>query len=380
MMRGQGWLFGLLLSAVIGGVAPINAVNAAEAATEALTRSAAAAVPSSSLRTTPASANSRAAPVATVKRSLCVWDIMGHTGEVVALMRDYQVYASQLGVDFEIRSYTDERIASEDFRTRYCDAVLLTGLRARAFNPFTGSIEAVGAIPTDAHMRTLAQILSSPRSQRLMLSREGERSFEVIGILPFGSAHGFVNDRNIKGADELPGKTIAVFDYDKAQAQLVRQLGALPDPSDLTNFASKFNAKTVDIVIAPLAAYQALELYRGLGQRGGIIDYVLAQVSLQVIIDPDRFPESFGQKSREYINQTLYPRAVNMLERYASFVDQKYWINSTADNLKRYDEMSRASRIGLTEQGIYDRKMMSLLKRIRCQHEPARTECSMQTE
>lgn len=374
MMRGQGWLFGVLLSTGIGLGLPANTVRAA-AVTEPQIR-----VPQSGALNSSPRSTARAAPKATVKRSLCVWDIMGHTGEVVALMRDYQVYASQLGVDFEIRSYTDERIASEDFRTRQCDAVLLTGLRARAFNTFTGSIEAVGALPTDAHMRTLAQVLSSPRSQSLMLSREGERSFEVIGILPFGSAHGFVRDRNIKGADELPGKTIAVFDYDKAQAKLVRELGALPDPSDITNFATKFNAKSVDIVIAPLAAYQALELYRGLGQNGGIIDYVLAQVSLQVIVDADRFPEGFGQQSRQYINQTLYPRAVNMLTRYASFVDPKYWIESTPANLQRYDEMSRVSRMSLTEQGIYDRRMMSLLKRIRCQHEPARTECGLQSE
>lgn len=379
MKRGQGWLLGLLLGAgmSLGGGLGLPVATANAAAAEPQMRIPQSGVLNNSVRR---DTTVRVAPATVVKRSLCVWDIMGHTGEVVALMRDYQVYASQLGVDFEIRSYTDERIASEDFRTRYCDAVLLTGLRARPFNSFTGSIEAIGAIPTDAHMRTLAQILSSPRSQNLMLSRDGDRSFEVVGILPFGSAHGFVNDRNIKGADELPGKTIAVFDYDKAQAELVRGLGALPDPSDVTNFASKFNAKSVDIVIAPLAAYQALELYRGLGQKGGIIDYVLAQVSLQVIIDPDRFPQGFGQQSRQYINQTLYPRAVGMLERYASFVDQKYWIKSTPANLQRYDEMSRVSRMSLTEQGIYDRRMMSLLKRIRCQHEPTLSECSLQSE
>ena len=373
----QGWLFGWVLSAGVGLSLLPSQVNAAAASAEPQMRIPQSGVLNNSVRK---DTKIRVAPATTVKRSLCVWDIMGHTGEVVAMMRDYQVYASQLGVDFEIRSYVDERIASEDFRTKYCDAVLLTGLRARAFNSFTGSIEAVGAIPTDAHMRTLVQVLSSPRSQSLMLSREGDRSFEIAGILPFGSAHGFVSDRDIKGADQLPGKTIAVFDYDKAQAQLVRELGALPDPSDVNNFASKFNAKSVDIVIAPLAAYQALELYRGLGQKGGIIDYVLAQVSLQVIIDPDRFPAGFGQQSRQYMNQTLYPRAVSMLERYASFVDDKYWIKSTPPNLKRYDEMSRISRIGLIEQGIYNPKMMSLLKRIRCQHEPARSECSMQSE
>ncbi|MEC7120106.1 MAG: putative solute-binding protein [Pseudomonadota bacterium] len=356
MMSMKGWLVGAFLS----GCTAWASVAQANVAVSAL--------------------NQQQKPLSAVKRSLCVWDIMGHTGEIVALMRDYQVFASQQGVEFEIRSYVDERIASEDFRTRYCDAVLLTGLRARAFNHFTGSIEAVGAMPTAAHLRTLIHVLSQPKSQSLMQSTQDNRAYEVIGILPFGSAYGFVNDRQIQGADQLPGKTIAVFDYDKAQAKLVRELGAQPDPSDVNNFASKFNSKSVDIVIAPLAAYQALELYKGLGQKGGIIDYVLAQVSLQLIVDPERFPKAFGQQSRQYFNEELYSRQSRLLDRYASLVDEKYWIKTSTANLRRYDEMARTSRIQLTEEGVYNKRMMSLLKRIRCQIEPNRTECGQQAE
>jgi hypothetical protein len=318
-------------------------------------------------------------PKEMVKRRLCVWDIMGQNGEAVALMKDYQVKAATLGVDFELKAYVEEKVASEDFRVRYCDAVVMTGLRIRPYNSFTGSIEAVGAIPSYDHMRTLVNVLSAPASAKYMLTELDSQRYEVAGVLPFGSAYGFVNDRKIQGPEQLPGKKIAIFDYDKAQAKLVRDLGARSDPSDVTNFSGKFNSGSVDIVVAPSTAYRPLELYRGLGSKGGIIDYVLAQVSLQVLIHPERFPTGFGQASREYV-QTLFDRQLKLIERFESDIDPKYWIKVSDSDRRRYDEMSRQSRINLITDGIYDQRMMALLKKIRCQREPARPECSLAGE
>lgn len=314
-----------------------------------------------------------------IKRRLCVWDIMGQNGEIFAKLKDYQVKASTLGVDFELKGYVDERVASEDFRVRYCDAVVMTGLRARPFNSFTGSIEAIGAIPSYEHMRTLVSVLSSPAAAHYMKTDFDGQSYEVIGVMPFGAAYGFVNDRKIDSPERLPGKKIAIFDYDKAEAKLVRNLGAQSDPSDLTNFAGKFNNGKVDIVIAPATAYRPLELYRGLGKTGGIVDFVLAQVSLQIVIHSDRFPSDFGQKSRELI-AGQYNSYFKTVRGYESEVDPKFWVRITDANRNRYQEMTRISRIDLVRDGIYDKKMMALLKKIRCQKDPALAECSLGDE
>ncbi|GAC1373203.1 MAG: putative multidrug efflux protein AdeT1 [Aquirhabdus sp.] len=314
-----------------------------------------------------------------IKRRLCVWDIMGQNGEIFARLKDYQVKASTLGVDFDLKGYVDERVASEDFRVRYCDAVVMTGLRVRPFNAFTGSIEAVGAIPSYEHMRTLVSVLSSPTAAHYMKTNFDGQAYEVIGIMPFGAAYGFVNDRRIDSPERLPNKKIAIFDYDKAQAKLVRDLGAQSDPSDLTNFAGKFNNGKVDIVVVPATAYRPLELYRGLGQNGGIVDYVLAQVSLQIVVHADRFPADFGQKSREYV-AGQFSGYMKTVKGYESEVDPKYWVRVTDVNRARYQEMSRLSRIDLVRDGIYDKKMMSLLKKIRCQKDPTLAECSLGEE
>ena len=314
-----------------------------------------------------------------IKRRLCVWDIMGENGEIFAKLKDYQVKAATMGVNFELKAYVDERVASEDFRVRYCDGVVMTGLRARPFNPFTGSIEAIGAIPTSEHMRMLISTLSSPTAAHYMTTTFDSQSYEVIGVMPFGGAYGFVNDRRIDNPEALPGKKIAIFDYDKAEAKLVRDLGAQSDPSDITNFAGKFNNGKVDVVIAPATAYRPLELYRGLGQSGGIVDYVLAQVSLQILIHSDRFPASFGQASRQYIAGQFDAYYKNV-KGYEAEIDPKYWIRITDPSRARYQEMSRLSRISLVSDGIYDKKMMALLKRIRCKKNPELAECSLGDE
>lgn len=315
----------------------------------------------------------------TIKRRLCVWDIMGQNGEIFAKLKDYQVKMATLGVDFDLKAYVDERVASEDFRVRYCDAVVMTGLRVRPFNPFTGSIEAVGAIPSYEHMRTLVSVLSSPAAAHFMKTEFDGQSYEVIGVMPFGAAYGFVNDRRIDSPERLINKKIAIFDYDKAQAKLVRNLGAQSDPSDITNFAGKFNNGKVDIVVVPATAYRPLELYRGLGQSGGIVDYILAQVSLQIVTHADRFPADFGQKSREFIADQ-YNSYLKTVKGYESEVDPKYWVRVPDANRARYQEMSRMSRIDLVREGIYDKKMLSLLKKIRCQKDPSLAECSLGDE
>lgn len=312
---------------------------------------------------------------APLQRSLCVWDLMGANGDNYSLMKDYRIAASQLGVDFKLKAYSDEKIATEDFRVGQCDATVITGLRARPFNSFTGSLESVGTIPSYEHFKTVVATLSSPKAAALM----SQGFYEIAGVIPLGSAYFFVNDRSIDEVGKLAGKKIAIFDYDKSQVQLIRGIGAQAVPSDITNFGQKFNNGVVDIIVAPATAYRPLELYRGLGTRGGIPDFLLAQVSLQVVLRKDRFPDGFGQKSREYLS-SQYDRVISLVKRSERDIDPKYWMHIPDVDRPRYIAMMRTARIDLTKNGTYDKRMMSLLKKVRCQFSPADAECSENLE
>lgn len=309
------------------------------------------------------------------KQTVCVFDLLGTGGDVYAMMKDYSLAAAKWGADIELKSYTDERIVAEDFKAGQCDAVSLTGLRGRQFNTFTGSIDSIGAITTYAQMRDVLTLLSNTKMAPYMVSG----AYEVVGVMPLGAGYLLVNDRAINNLSKVSGKKIAVLDYDKSQAKMVQKIGAQPVASDVINFAGKFNNGQVDIVAAPAVAIKPLELYKGLGTKGAIIRFPIVQITGNVIINPKKFPAGFGQKSREYV-ATQVDKAFKNIEKTEKDIPAKYWMDVLEADKPGYIKLMRESRISLAAEGIYDKKMLSLLKRVRCKHDPASFECALKDE
>ncbi|HET8730951.1 MAG TPA: putative solute-binding protein, partial [Moraxellaceae bacterium] len=213
--------------------------------------------------------------------AFCVYDPVGTKGDAATRANDLALAARKWNVITTIKVYTDERIASEDFKAGQCDGVVLTSLRARQYNKFMGSIDAVGGIRNYNEMRSVLKTLSSPAVTPLTISGP----YEVVAAIPLGAAYVFVNDRSINSIEKAAGKKIAVLDWDKSQAKLVQQLGAQPVASDISNFAGKFNNGQVDIVVAPAVVYKPLELYRGLGTKGAIFRFPVVMISGSIIIN-----------------------------------------------------------------------------------------------
>ncbi len=312
---------------------------------------------------------------AQAKQLFCVFDLVGTQGDVYALMKDYQLASKQWGADIELKAYTDERVLAEDFKAGKCDGASITGIRGRQFNSFTGSIDAIGALPDMKLAVKVMQTLADPRFASDMVNG----SYEIAGVVPVGSAYLFVNDRSINTVAKAAGKKIAVLDYDQAQKKLVQQVGAQAVSADVTNFGSKFNNGEVDIIGAPLAVFRPLELYKGLGTKGAIVNYPLLQVSGNLIIRQKKFPAGFGQKSRTWI-KTQLPRAFGILGKMQADVPAKYWMQVPEGDKEGYQKMMREARINLTKEGIYDKKMMELLWRARCAANRGNFECALKDE
>ncbi|MFZ5724722.1 MAG: putative solute-binding protein [Pseudomonadota bacterium] len=314
---------------------------------------------------------------AAVKRSVCVFDIVGQHGDVFNMMKDYKLAALKWGVEIELKPYVDEKIAAEDLKAGQCDAAVITGIRGRAFNAYTGSLDSIGSQPNYDTVRLAHQAMSSPKSAEKMKSGP----YEVTGIAPMGAAFLFVNDKKINNVNALSGKRITVLDYDKAQAKMVQKVGASPVASDVTNFAGKFNNRSADICAAPAAAYKALELYKGLEPNGGVVRFPLAQITLQMVARSDRFngaPE-FGQKSREWFF-AQFDRTMAIITKAEKEIEAKYWIDVPAADKPKYEEMMRQSRIALRDEKIYDPETLSLLRKVRCKLDGARAECTEKVE
>ena len=305
----------------------------------------------------------------------CVYDPLGSQGSIFALARDYALAAKDWGARLDLRAYTDERVAAEDFKVGQCDGVAITGLRGRAFNPYVGSVDAIGAVPSYDHLRVLLQVLAAPQSAPGM--KRG--NYEIAGIMPLGAAYVFVRDREINAIEKAAGKKIAVLDFDKSQARLVQQLGAQPVASDITNFAARFNNGEVDIVAAPGILYKPFELYKGLGADGAVYRFPLMQLTGDLIIRPAKFPPGYGQKSRQYI-LAQFDQAVAAIEKAERDIPARYWLDLARSDQDKYRVMMREARIQLARDGFYEPAMMNLLKKVRCRMDATAAECTENLE
>lgn len=309
------------------------------------------------------------------ERVFCVWDPIGANGPFATMMEDVKVEALNWGVKLKIRAYTDEKIATNDFKAGQCDGVAGTEISVREFNSFTGSIGAVGALPTLKELHTLLHVLAQPKAEKYMT----KGPYEVIGILPLGPIYPFVKDRSIDDFKKFKGKKMATFDVDPIQRGMAQKIGATAVPSSLSRFSGQYNNGSVDIVFAPATAYMPMELYKGVNAGGGIIKRPLLQASLQFVIRKDQFPERFGAQSRAAFADRI-DEAFELIKKVEKDIPPQDWIMMDELASDRMDDLFRASRVSFREEGIYNAQALTLMRKVRCKHNPSNAECSEKTE
>jgi len=319
-------------------------------------------------------------------QKVCVYDLLGTSGDLFNMAKDYAVAMQKHGAAIELKGYTDERVASEDYRTGQCDAFIATAFRTRQFNAVAGAVDTLGSttivrdgkinIPDSYEVvRKVIQTYSAPQASKLMV----EGNNEVGGILPLGAAYPVVNDRKINTVEALAGKRIASFDYDKAQAVMIQRIGAQPVSADITNFSTKFNNGSVDMIAAPTLAYKPLELHKGIGKNGGIARFPILILTYQVILNKTKFPEGFGLHSRQYwLGQ--FDRALQLIKQADASIPPSTWMDLTPENSYKYTLMLRESRIDIAEKGMYDKRGLKVIKKIRCNVNPGDPECATKSE
>lgn len=322
------------------------------------------------------------------KQKACVFDIVGANGPAFAMAKDFVLAMQKVdpGIDIELKAYTDERVAAEDFRTGQCDAVAASSFRTKPYNLLTATVDALGAttvardgkIDMEASYEILhraIKIFSSPAASSMMVQGQ----YEVAGIVPIGAAYPIVNDRAINSVEAAAGKRIAALDIDKVQTMTITRIGGQPVASDITNFATKFNNGNVDVIFAPALAYKPLELYKGIGTKGAISRMPVTFLTYQIIINKTKFPAGAGLKSRQYW-LTQFEPTMKLIRKAEAELPAKVWMEIPPKDLTRYIQLLRDGRVEIAEEGLYDKRALKILKRIRCDLSPTDPECTSSAE
>lgn len=296
-----------------------------------------------------------------VTKSLCVFDPGGASGTLYAEMKQYQNQAAAWGVNFKLKPYVDESVAASDFRNKKCDAVLLTGVTGKQFNKKTYSLEAMGLFTNYKQLQTAISALAGPKA--LPLNRSG--NYETVGIYPAGAVFLYVRDRNLSSLPALAGKKIATIAGDPAAQTMVTKVGATPEAAQISNFASKFNNGNVDVCYSPATGYQPLQLYKGVGNSGGVVKFPIAQLTFQLYIRSEEFPTNFGDQSRQYVSQQ-FSSVLNVVKKAESSINS--WISVPPNDASKYQLLLGQVRSQLVGQQVYDPTIVTLGERVAARH------------
>ena len=310
------------------------------------------------------------------KQQVCVFDLLGKAGESYKFLEEWALVSKKWGAQVQLISFQDEDLADKAFQNDKCDAVYMTSMRARTYNKFAGSIDALGGVPSNKIAQKAVEYVLDPRNTKRMITTLQGENYEVAGIGLIGSAYIFVKDRSLNTIEKAQGKKFAILHYDRAQRVMVERVGAVPVMSDISNFIKKFNTGEVDVVAAPAYAYKPLEIEKGLGSKGAMLNFPVVNVTADLIVRPERFPAQFGEQSRQWFLQKI-PQSFAMVQRLEAAIPSKIKMQLSKEDKEKYQRLLREGRIDLTKQGIYDPGMMRVLKKARCTVERTNFECSL---
>lgn len=164
-------------------------------------------------------------------------------------------------------------------------------------------------------------------------------------------------------------------------AKMVSSLGAQPVLADFSTYAGKFNNGQADIIAAPALAYLPMELAKGMGRKGGVIHYPLLQATGSLLVRRDlvlpKIPDLDVRldELRSFALQHI-DALFKVLTDAEKEIPASRWVKLPAAERTRYDQMLAEARIRLTKQGVFEPQMMSIMKRVRCIHQPQASECA----
>ena len=301
----------------------------------------------------------------------CIWDPVGSNGPFLTFLKQTKLKAISWGIDLQLEAYTDEKVTFNDFKSGVCDAVFLTNLLARELVPFTGAFGAPGAISSIDELKTLSATLNSPKAKKIITNGK----YEVSGLFPIGEIYTFVNDKSDVRIASISGKKVSVLNGDVASTRFAKVVGASPVHTSLATWGGQFNNGNVDVMFAPALAYNTFELYKGLGEKGGIIDFNILYAVMQMVVNTEKVPDGFASKMREHA-LSRFDELENTVKQAKSEIPEKYWVRLDGSSLKEYENLSKKIRLDLRDEKAFEPKAISLLWKIRCKFNPSHTDCA----
>ena len=300
----------------------------------------------------------------------CIYDAAGHSGSVMQIMKDYSLFAKKWGVHHTLKVFSNEEKALAEFKNKQCDGIAASSFLTREYNHFLGTTGAIGLIPDNQTAHQVFAALGEPSLSKHMV----QNGYEAVGWIPIGSAYFMVKDRNINSITHLAGLRIAILREDPSHERMARRVGATPVFVTFSNAASKLIKGEVDVLPAPIYAYRPFELQRGIGIYGGVINFPMSYMSLNLIVRQEAIPKNYGQHSRNWF-MALTPRMMQNVFRWEQSMPKKYWYDIPTSERQSYQRLLTQLRREFIGTRVYNHDFIKLVLEKQCDIDAQYFEC-----
>lgn len=305
-----------------------------------------------------------------VHRNFCIWDPLGKMGPIAATVEDQAVRSIHYGLDLTVTIFNNEDELVENFTTeKTCDAILVRGAVARNFNKFSGTIEAIGALPERKHLQLLMQVFINPRLNQYMT----DGKYTVMGVATIGGNYVFMEKKSYTSLSDLNEKRIAVQTIEPPMQELALRYGADPVKGRMMANVQTYADNKVASMLSPAIAY----LVMGSGQSGagtGVLRNPVSQSTMQLIGRAEQFPDELAQLLREDF-LLKFDNYAGRVDNEMNLVPDDFWIETPEDEMKKFDSIAQTVRLKMRDEGYYHPAMLRIARKIRCRFDPERNEC-----
>ena len=306
-------------------------------------------------------------------KRICTWDPLGQTGPVMSFMHGVVPVAMSWGLALDLEVYPDELKAVEELKSGKCDMIIITAISARNIIQEGGTLDAMGAILTQQMLHKLLKAIAEPGATEMLTVGP----YEMAISLPVGAMYAFVNDREkIKSIDDFRYKRVAVINGDVQVKRLATMAGATPVDVSLSTFSRAFHEGKVDIVFMPASAFEAFELHKVPGGKGGVLDVPFFYGMIQGLSIRERFRDDFGQLMRGWMVSQM-ERAMANVNQAENTIPAWHWIKTSQKVRNDLQDFSKEIRLELMAEHRFSNKALALLWKIRCSDTPNLHECEL---
>ncbi|MCU4336909.1 putative solute-binding protein [Acinetobacter dispersus] len=305
-----------------------------------------------------------------VEQTWCVFDPLSTKGDISRRLQDIRLYALQNQVQLDFQTFKNEKEAIQAFDQRKCSGLVASNFNTYRYNRFMGTTGGIGLIPNNRVARVFLQLLNNSNVEKRMV----EADYEMLGMIPIGTAYMIMNTQQINKVSQLKNKTIGILENNPPQQALVQSVGAKPVYVDFSNAVESFKQKKIDILAAPAYGILPYNLKKEFGADTQVVNFPMAYFAMNIVIRPQVYPAGFGHQIRSWFVRNSNVLAAQAIQ-WENHLPAYYWADISGYEKQGYDAMVVKIRNRYVDSGYYDAYFVSLIKRLRCLDDPKYLEC-----